>query len=122
MAILPPTPVSSLETNLDFSEEGDEAAEEIIHDFLDEEDEAEELLSTFAPPQQEWPDERGSLLRPLSRAEMVAAAAIQADPDKFGRATEARSLFGREHYSGTVMDNLVPKLMEWAKGLTRSDS
>ena len=53
---------------------------------------------------------------------MVAAAVIQADPAKFGRATEARSLFGREHYSGAVMDNLVPKLTEWAKGLTRSDS
>ena len=121
-AILPPTPVSSVETNLDLSEEGDEAAEEIIHDLSDEEDEAVELLSTFAPPQQEWPAERGSLLRSLSQAETVAAAAIQADPDKFGRATEARSLFGREHYSGAVMDNLVPKLTEWAKGLTRSDS
>ena len=121
-AILPPTPVSSVETNLDLSEEGDEAAEEIIHDLSDEEDEAVELLSTFAPPQQEWPAERGSLLRPLSQAETVAAAAIQADPDKFGRATEASSLFGREHYSGAVMDNLVPKLTEWAKGLTRSDS
>jgi hypothetical protein len=49
-------------------------------------------------------------------------AAIQADPDKFGRATEARSLFGREHYSGAVMDNLVSKLTGWAKGLTRSDN
>lgn len=120
--MLPPTPVSSVESNLDLSEVGDEAAEEIIHDLSDEEDEAVELLSTLAPPPQEWPAERGSLLRPLSQAETVAAAAIQADPDKFGRATEACSLFGREHYSGAVMDNLVPKLTEWAKGLTRSDS
>ena len=88
-----------MEANLDLSEEEDEAAEEIIHDLSDEEDEAVELLSTLAPPQQEWPAERGSLLRSLSQAETVAATAIQADPDKFGRATEARSLFGREHYS-----------------------
>ena len=122
MAIIPPTPVSSVETNLDLSEEGDGAAEELIHDLSDEEDEAVELLSTFAPPQQEWPAERGSLLRSLSQAETIAAAAIQADPDKFGRATEACSLFGREHYTGAVMDTLVPKLTEWAKGLTSSDS
>ena len=95
---------------------------ETILDLSDEEEEAVESLSAFASPQQVWPAERGSLLRPLSQAETVAAAAIQADPDKFGRATEARSLFGREHYSGAVMDNLVPKLTEWAKGLTRSDS
>jgi hypothetical protein len=36
MAVLPPTPVSSAETNLDLSEEGDEAAEEIIHNLSDE--------------------------------------------------------------------------------------
>jgi hypothetical protein len=51
-----------------------------------------ESLSAFSPSQQEWPAERGSLLRPLSQAEMAAAAPIQADPAKFGRATEARSL------------------------------
>ena len=103
----PPALVNSSQTSVDLSEEGDEAAVE--------------LLSAFAPSQQEGPVERGSLLRSLSQAEMVAAAAIQADPDKFGRATEARSLFGKELYSGAVMDNLVPKLTEWAKGLTTSD-
>jgi hypothetical protein len=66
-----------------------------------------ESLSAIIPPQQEWPAELGSLLRPLTQAEMAAASAIQADPAKFGRVTEARSLFGREHYSGAVTDNLA---------------
>jgi hypothetical protein len=53
---------------------------------------------------------------------MAATSAIQADLAKFGRVTEARSLFGREHYSGAVMNNLVPKLAGWAKELTTSDN
>ena len=61
-----------------------------------------ESLSAFAAPQQELPAERRSLFRPLTQAEMAAASAIQADPAKFGRVTEAGSLFGRVHYSGAV--------------------
>jgi hypothetical protein len=96
--------------------------EETTIDLYDEEGKDVESLAAFIPPQQTWPAERGSLLRPLSQAEMAAAEAIQADPATFGRATEARSLFGREYYSGAVMDNLVPKLTGWAKKLTSTDN
>ena len=91
-------------------------------DLSDEEGEDVESLAAFIPPQQAWPAERGTLLRPLTQVERAAASAIQADPAKFGRETEACSLFGSEHYSGAVIDNLVPKLTRWAKELTLSDN
>jgi hypothetical protein len=97
--------------------------EETTIDLSDEEGEDVESLAAFIPPQQAWPAERGTLLRPLTQVEKAAASAIQADPAKFGRETEARSLFfGSEHYSGAVIDNLVPKLTRWAKELTSSDN
>jgi hypothetical protein len=91
-------------------------------DLSDEEGEDVESLAAFLPPQQERPAERGTLLRPLTPAEWAAALAIQNDPAKFGRVTEARSLFGSVHYSGAVIDNLVPKLTMWAKELIASDN
>jgi hypothetical protein len=81
-----------------------------------------EPLAAFISLQQACPAERGTLLRPLTQVERAATSAIQADPAKFGRETEACSLFGSEHYSGAVMDNLVPKLTRWAKELTLSDN
>jgi hypothetical protein len=91
-------------------------------DLSDEEGEDVESLTASIPPQQVRPAERGTLLRPLTPVERTAASAIQADPAKFGREIKARSLFGSEHYSGAVIDNLVPKLTRWAKELTTSDN
>ena len=79
-------------------------------------------LTHFIPPQQAWPADRGTLLRPLTQVERAAAPAIQAGPVKFGKENEARSLLGSEHYSGAVIDNLVPKPTRWAKELTSSDN
>jgi hypothetical protein len=87
-------------------------------DLSDEEGEDVESLAACLVR----PAERGTLLRLLTPVERTAASAIQANPAKFGRETEARSLFGSEHYSGAVIDNLVSKLTRWAKELTASDN
>ena len=74
-------------------------------DLSDEEEKDVESLDSFIPPQQAWPAGRGTLLRPLTQMERAAASAIQDDSAKFGRETEARSVFGSEHYSGILYRN-----------------